>query len=191
MEKIEGLISLLTGGDDEQAETAALELAALGAQALPPLQTLLSNGDLDARWWALRTLSEISDPTIPPLLISALHDPDRALRECAALGLRRQPDPAAIPDLLVCLQGQEAELSRLAGDALIAIGAQATPALIEVLKNGSQAARLAAVRVLAVIADPRSIPALFEALSEDSALMEYWANEGLEKMGVGMTFFKT
>jgi hypothetical protein len=43
---------------------------------------------------------------------------------------------------------------------------------------------------LAQIGDPRSIPALFTALDEDSALMEYWASEGLEKMGVGIVFFE-
>jgi len=47
-----------------------------------------------------------------------------------------------------------------------------------------------AVRALAKIGDQRAIPALFEALDDNSALIEYWASEGLEKMGVGMVFYK-
>jgi len=31
---------------------------------------------------------------------------------------------------------------------------------------------------------------LMKALEEDSALMEFWAQEGLERLGVGMLFFK-
>jgi hypothetical protein len=30
---------------------------------------------------------------------------------------------------------------------------------------------------------------MFAALNEDSALIEYWANEGLDRMGVGMKLF--
>jgi HEAT repeat protein len=50
--------------------------------------------------------------------------------------------------------------------------------------------RLEAVRALAYIGDKRSIPQLFQALDEDSAMLEYWANEGLQKMGIGMMFYK-
>jgi hypothetical protein len=31
---------------------------------------------------------------------------------------------------------------------------------------------------------------LFEELDDSSALIEYWASEGLEKMGVGLVYFK-
>jgi HEAT repeat protein len=85
---------------------------------------------------------------------------------------------------------QDALLARLAANALACTGADAVPALLEVLEKGEQALRLEAARALAHIGDERSIPALFKALDEDSALMEYWANEGLERMGVGMVFFK-
>ena len=77
----------------------------------------------------------------------------------------------------------------LAVGALEAIGEPAVPGLLEVMANGSRSARLKAVRALAMIGDERSIPALFAVLDEDSALIEYWASEGLERMGVGMAFF--
>jgi HEAT repeat protein len=190
MDEIQSLVQELTCGDDNRAETAAQSLAAFGAQAIPFLQELLRADQSETRWWAVRGLAEVHDTAVPPLLIRALRDPEIAVRECAALGLRKQPDPAAIPDLIERLQGEEGELGRLAVDALTSIGTEAVEPLIEVGKNGSQKARLAAIQALARIADTRSIPALFDALDEDSALMEYWATEGLEKMGVGMSFFK-
>ena len=54
---------------------------------------------------------------------------------------------------------------------------------------GTQSARLEPAPALALIGDPSAIPALFAALDEGSALLEHWASQGLERMGVGMKFF--
>ena len=40
-----------------------------------------------------------------------------------------------------------------------------------------------------MIGDTRAIPELYKMLDSDSALLEYWASDGLERMGVGMVFF--
>jgi HEAT repeat protein len=119
-----------------------------------------------------------------------LKDKDVAVCQCAALGLSRQPDERAVPALVEAMASDDALLARLAANALGAIGAAAVPALLDALENGSQSVRLEAARTLAMIGDTRAIPALFNALDGDSALLEYWANEGLERMGVGMVFFK-
>jgi HEAT repeat protein len=179
-----------TSRDDDRAEAAVQALAALGPAARPALDEWLADPDLDARWWAARALAEIDDPQVPALLRRALGDPDPDVRLCAALGLRRRPSPEAIPDLAQRLDSGDRLLARLAADALIAAGSASTPALLQVMENGSPAARLEAVRALAGIGDTSAIPALFAALDEESALVEYWANEGLERMGVGMAFFK-
>jgi HEAT repeat protein len=88
------------------------------------------------------------------------------------------------------LSDEDALTRRLAGDALAAIGSQTVPLLLDAMQNGEHIVRLEAVRALAKIGDESAIPALFEALDDRSALIEYWANEGLEKMGVGMVFYK-
>jgi len=139
MADLPDLIAQLSSGDDEQAQVAVEALSAWGESALPELRDLYARGDVDSRWWAVRALAEVDSVDTAPGLAVALSDPDEAVRQCAALGLRKRPDPAL---------------------------------------------------VLALIGDPQTIPALFAALQEDSALMEYWANEGLERMGVGMAFFK-
>ena len=190
MEGIRELLSAFTSGDDVRAEAAVPTLVAHGSQAFPGLEVLLASSSKDARWWAVRTLAEIPDPETLLLLIKALSDQDASVRQCAALALRKRPDAQAVPALISALDDPDHLCASLSADALEAIGSEAVPALIEVMQNGSMAARLEAVRALAMIGDQRSIPVLFAALEWDSALMEYWANEGLERMGVGWTFFK-
>lgn len=196
MQEKKELLADLSSGDDERAEAAVAGLAEYGAQALPELKALLAGAssmqaqDVDLRWWALRALAEISDPQVTPLLITALHDEDAGVRQCAAMGARKQPDPLTIPVLIEMLSDEDHLCASLAADALATIGGPSVPDLIEVLQHGRQAARLEAVRALANIGDQRSIPALFNVLDEESALLEYWATEGLERMGVGMNFFE-
>ena len=187
---MEDLILDLTSGDDERAERAAQRLAEQGDAAIAALRPLLAAPQAERRWWAIRTLAEIPGGWTVPWSLEALEDEDLAVRQCAALGLSRQPDERALPALVEAMRSDDALLARLAANALEAIGAAAVPALLDVMENGPQAVRLEAARTLAMIGDTRAIPALFNALDEDSALMEYWANEGLERMGVGMMFFK-
>jgi HEAT repeat protein len=183
------LLAEFTSGSDERAEAAALQLAAYGSGSLPLLEEFLQDPNEDVRWWAARSLAEIRVPYVTPLLLLALHDPEPAVGQCAALALRYQADPEAIPTLIQALTLPDRLMARLAADALIATGEESVPALIEVIQNNSQPARLEAARALGEIGDPRAIPALFNALDEDSAILEHWAGEGLEKMGVGMVFF--
>jgi HEAT repeat protein len=80
-------------------------------------------------------------------------------------------------------------MARIAGDALVAAGGDAVTALLEVLQTFPHQARLEAARGLGLIGDTRAIPELFKALDGESALLEHWAGEGLERMGVGMVFY--
>jgi HEAT repeat protein len=189
MKNIQAHLQALTSGDDQRAEAAVKALAHAGKAALPALQKLLASPDADARWWATWALASFEHPQVPDLLRGLLKDPDLSVRQCAALALRIQPNPDAIPELIELLQEQDSVLVRLAGAALTAIGSQAVPALLELVQIGNQKARLEAVRTLAMIGDERAIVTLFDVSQEDSAVIEYWANEGLERLGIGMVFF--
>lgn len=180
----------LTSGSDTKAEAAALRLAGEGSEGLAILKELAAEPDPDVRWWATRALAEVDDSGVTVLLVGALHDSDPEVRKCGALALGSQADERAVPFLIQALDAQDRLLARLAGNALVAIAAAAVPELIEVMQTGSQVARLEAIRALCEIGDPRAIPAFFSTFEEDSALMEYWAAEGLERMEVGMVFFK-
>ena len=190
MADLEVNIHALSSGDDVQAELAAKEIAALGEVALLPLQPLLADSRPDIRWWAVRTLAELQGADVIPQLVQALADPDPGVRQCAARGLHERPDERAIPALTAALKDGDLLVVRIAANALVAAGQIAVPALLQAAQDGSQKSQLEAIRALALIGDQRSIPLLFDALDSDSMLMEYWANEGLERMGVGMAFFK-
>jgi HEAT repeat protein len=177
--------------DDDAARLAAQQIAGYGAQALPVLQEHFRQPSADVRWWIVRSAAMMpagADAT--PLLLLALEDEDSSVRQCAALALQRRPDERAVPALIQTLSDPDSLVVRLAANALVAADAAAVPALIEMVEGAPSKARLEAIRALALIGDTRSIPALYNSLDGDSALMEYWANEGLERMGVGMTFFK-
>ncbi len=190
MEELSELLTQLSCGEDEQAEEALSHLSAWGPEAVDALTERLARPEAEARWWAVRALAEIAgDERVPGMLVRALADSDTSVRWCAGLALRQHPSVQATPTLVRLLADPEALTRRLAGDALVALGGDAVPALLEALQAGDHLQRIEAVRALAKIGDPRAIQALFEALDEGSALIEYWANEGLEKMGVGMVFF--
>jgi HEAT repeat protein len=184
------VLDQLSCGEDERAEEALSHLATWGSEAVEPLKERLSSTDVDVRWWAVRGLAEVHDERVPTILVRALSDPDKGVRWCAGLALRQHPSRTAIPALIGLLSSDEALTRRLAGDALVAIGKEAIPELITTMLKREHLARLEAVRALAKIGDERSIPVLFEALDDSSALVTYWASEGLDKMGVGMVFYQ-
>jgi HEAT repeat protein len=190
MKDLQKLIEELTCGDEQRAEAVVLRIADFGEEAAVLLQELTNHPDAEVRWWALRAMTEIPSERSKNTLLSALGDDDQGVRYCAVVGLRQLPTAEAIPTLIDLLNSPDQMLARLASDALIHNGEEAVPALLAAMENGPHNARLEAVRALAHIGDKRSIPELFSALEEGSAMLEYWANEGLEKMGIGMVFFK-
>lgn len=129
-------------------------------------------------------LAQVSTPE----LITALGEPDPGVRACALYALGSRPE--SIPALAGCLADSSQFIARTAADALQRIGQPAVPALIEALKDQNAQVRGLAARALAHIKDTASIPALFSALEDESAFVQYWADEGLERMGVGQVYFK-
>jgi len=188
-EELRTLLAELTCGEDMRAEAAVSELAGCGAEILSSLKALLDSPEVEARWWAIRTLAQMTEPPVD-WLIAALADPAAEVRQCAALALYHHPDGSAIPGLARLLADPEPVSAELAADALITIGSDALPALLAVLENGPHKARVEAVRALACIGDPRVVPSLMAALEEDSISMQFWAEEGLERLGLGMVYLK-
>jgi HEAT repeat protein len=190
MPGLESLLEELTSGDDERAAAAVPRFIEHGSIAVEALAGLLGEEDANTRWWALRTLTTFEGLIAKKYLRLGLQDQDIAVQQCALLGFREHPDPNAVIDLTSLLTHPDWMIKRLAADALIATGKEATQKLIAVIENGEQSARLEAVRALAAIRDQTAIPTLFKVLEEDSTLMRYWAEEGLQKMAVGMVFLK-
>lgn len=183
-------LAQLTEPDETLAEAAVNALAEIGPAAFPHLAEMASHPDPERRWWAVRALAAMPGTENLPHLLNALEDGDSGVRLCAALALRENPTLEALPRLIALLSDADRLLARLAGDALVAIGQPATDVLLEAVVTAPPSARLEACRALAAIGDLRSVTMLFKLLDDDSALLEYWANEGLNRMGIGMTFFK-
>ena len=185
------LLANLTSGDETLAQSAMDKLVALGEKALPELEKILGSPDADQRWWAISTAAQI-DAVDVDWLIDALDDESLVVRQSAALGLTGHPCPKAVPALINSLCAPDSMLTTLAANALTAIGTDAVPALLEFNQDPEikASARLGAIRALAEIADTRAIPALMAALEGDSALISYWAEIGLEKLGLDMVYMK-
>jgi HEAT repeat protein len=187
MSDLETLLGDLTSGDEERAEKALPALLIMGQSVIPVLLDLLKSEDVDQRWWAVRALSQ-SPQGRSEWLIPLLNDPSVEIRQAAALGLSNHPDEAAIPPLILALGDSDALVSNLAMHALVSNGKTAVLALMDIPADAPLPARINALRALAEIKDHRAIPILMAALEQDSALLQHWAEEGLERLGLTMVY---
>ena len=183
------LLADLTSGDETRAESAVYDLVDLGEEAFPALRDMLSSSDDDHRWWAVRTLAQSPQPQTEWLL-PLLNDSVAEVRQAAALGLCSHPNETAISPLIQALSDADSMVSGLACSALIVIGKPAVPALLQISKDAPQTARINATRALAEIVDHSAIPALMAALEDDSIMVQHWAEEGLERLGLNMVYLK-
>lgn len=178
----------LFSGDDELAQAA---LERLSESDRPELSAALRQGDAAARAWAAAGLGRLTDPASGQALLTAAADPDPDVRAAVLFACGQRRLAAAVTPLLFALADPSAYLARLATDALVQVGPAAVPDLCEALgREVEPRVRVNLARALALIGDTRSIPALFRALDDDSALVQHWAEDGLERMGVGQVYFR-
>lgn len=190
MTTLELLLADLISGDEERAENAVTPLIELGEDAIPALLDLTRSPDTDSRWWALRTLAQSPLCRTEWLVPFLTQDPAPEVRQCAALGLAGKADESAAQPLVHALSDADGMVGSLAATALVNIGGAAVPSLIETVKNGVQSARILALRALAEIKDHRAIPIMMKVMEEDSSLLQYWAKEGLDRLGLDLVYIK-
>jgi HEAT repeat protein len=190
MRPLSDLITDLNSGDDARAEAAALRFPEHGQAGLEALLVLHQSNDSERRWWATRALAKFQEELAHRALAYSLKDPDPAVQYCAALALRRARPPSAIRPLVTALGSADAMLARLASDALTAIGQSAVEPLAKAANSPEASLRLEAIRALSLMKEPETIPFLYEALEDPSPWVQFWAEEGLDQLGVGMRFFQ-
>jgi HEAT repeat protein len=200
---LQDLLRDLISGNETRAERAVPALIELGKEAIAALRDLTQSSEADHRWWSLRVLAQ-SPHAQAEWLIPFLSDPAREVRQCAALGLAIKPGENAVRPLVQALSDEDSMVSSLAVNALVKIGGAAVPSLIEIVKphpDGSsvahrteghtpQSARIHALRALAEIRDHRAIPVMMKVMEEDSVLLQHWAKEGLDRLGLDMVYIK-
>lgn len=179
----------LTSGDDERAEKAIPAIVELGAAAIPALLDLTRSGNLDTCWWAVRALAA-SPHTRTSDLVPFLSNSNPEIRAAAALGLSHHPGVDAIPALIETLKDSDPLTAGLAANALVKLGKDAVPNLIEAADEGQMNVRILALRALSEIRDHRAIPVMMKCIQENSAVLGYWAQLGLERLGLDMVYMK-
>ena len=187
--KMKDLLAELTSGDDERAENSIPDIVEAGIAAVPALLDLTRSENVDSRWWAVRALAA-SPHTRTSDLIPALSDSNPEVRAAAALALSHHPGEEAVPALTQSLGDSDPLTAGLAANALVKIGKAAVPGLIEAAKDGEQGIRILALRALSELRDHRAIPVMMKCIQEDSAVLGYWAQMGLERLGLDMVYIK-
>ncbi len=187
--KMQALLAALASGDDARAEKSIPAIVDLGIAAIDPLLELTRAPDADSRWWAVRALAA-SPHSLASYFIPLLNDLAPDVRAAAALALCAHPREDAIPALIKTLADEDSLAAGLAANALTKIGKPATLNLIEVVKSAPLNVRILALRALSAIGDHRAIPILMQSMNEESAALEYWAQIGLERLGLDMVYIK-
>jgi len=179
----------LTSGDDERAESAIPAIVKMGAAAIRPLMELARSDDTDSRWWAVRALAATHHVRTSDL-VPFLADPNPEVRAAAALGLSHHPGVDALPALIKTLGDSDPLTAGLAANALVKLGKPAVESLIEAAKEGDQGIRILALRALTELKDHRAIPVMMKCIEENSAALGYWAQKGLDRLGLDMVYIK-
>jgi HEAT repeat protein len=183
------LLADLTSGDDERAEKAITPLVQLGKIVIAPLLELTRSQNEDTRWWAIRALS--ASPHTQTLdLIPLLNDSSSSVRAATALAIMNHPSEEATEALIKTLYDEDSLTANLASNALVKIGSPTTPNLLKVMEEANTNVRILAIRALAEIKDHRAIPIMMKCLNDEneSAVIQYWAVQGLDKLGLDMVY---
>ena len=188
MQSIADLVADLASGDETAAEAAVAVLAKRGEAATEVLE-LLDSGDVEHRWWAVRSLAALPAPRTE-WFITALRDEEAQVRAAAALALAAHPQEVSAGALVTALSDEDNLVAVMAVHALSKIGEPAVPPLLAAYGSAVPRGRIHIMRTLADLRDPRSIRLMMDALEEDSAALQYWAQEGLERLGLNMVYLK-
>lgn len=186
---LQHVLNELTSGSDERAEKVIPLIIDFGAAAIPVLLELSRSESEDDRWWAVRALAA-SPLTRTDYLLPLLNDSAPQVRAAAVLALSEHPNEDAVPALIKSLADEDSLTAGLAGNALVKIGSLSVAGLLEVMKKAPLRVRILALRALAEIRDHRAIPILMKSMNEESAVLQYWAQEGLERLGLDMVYIK-
>jgi HEAT repeat protein len=194
MTEVNHLVDVFLSGDDAQAEQTLPAIAfADGEQIVSAFERRLSGTDCDGRWWIARALATIQQSQSVALLTQLLNDPDSDVRACAAMALGElHPISGAegADALAAHLADENAHVAEICTVALWRIGAAAVPILVRKLQAGSPLERIRAAKALVPIESHQAIPALVAALDDVNAVVTHYAEEALERMGVGMVYVK-
>jgi HEAT repeat protein len=143
------------------------EAAALGPEAIEPLERVLQTGQYNLQVAALHALGKISDERVLNLLVPALKSPDHAVVVAAIEALCNAGGPKAADAVLTTLESPDHRV-RVAGTEAVARleVKNAAQALSALLKDSMWDVRRAAATALGKVKDPQAVEGLITALRD-------------------------
>ncbi len=160
-------------------EAAASGLRQIGESVLPTLVALLRNGEPDVRANAAWALGSLADRAAVPALVEALYDTDEEVVNRAATALGLIKDQAAIPWLARLLTHASAGVRRAAAEALLWLGGEAIPAMLDAIREGDGEARELVIATLRAAPDKAVRQALLDATGHPDVEVRSAAVEAL------------
>ena len=194
MTRIDHLVDALLSGDDERAEQTIPAIALADAEeVVSALERRLTRVSPDERWWVARALAAIPTARSVDILARLMDDPHSDVRACAAMALGELHAIAGTEcaeALAAHLDDENAHVAEICAVSLGRVGVLAVPVLLTRLQAGNALQRIRAAKALVPIESHEAIPALIAALDDESAVVTHYAEEALERMGVGMVLVK-
>ena len=171
-------------GDIGSIQDAAAEaLVQIGDPAVEPLIEAMTPGRSGSvtRKWATKALGRLRNPRALEVLVRALKDQSRRVRDEAAGALAKFGSQAVEP-LIAELADPRQEFRMRAVAALIKLGEPAIEPLIGALKSDDYVIASCAAKALGEIADPRAVDPLTARLSHPNELLRKNAAEALKRI---------
>jgi HEAT repeat protein len=188
-ESIPALVKLLGHNSPDPRASATKAIARLGADAVPPLLTVLADNNLAGRVEAARALGLIgpaAKEAIEPLKkrLMAAGDKESELAKAAGQALGNI-GPAAVPALSEALRAPHEQGRKHAVEALGKIGGPAVQVLMAAARANDADLRREAVVQLARLGgtDARVVPVVANALQDEDSQVRVRAIIGLKTMG--------
>ena len=180
---VEPLINALKNKDGNVRRESAEALGKIGdTRAVEPLVKALGYGSYGPESIVVESLVKIGKPTVEPL-IQAMKDKNKYVRKGVVYVLFEIGEERAVEPLVKALGDEYDDVCKVAGDALVKIGAPAVEPLIQASQDENKDVRRKAVEALVKIEDERAVEPLIQALQDDDFVVRREAAEALGKIG--------
>jgi Uri superfamily endonuclease len=180
---VEGLRRAVSAQDDNECEIWCQALVK-HPDIVPTLRPLLADTDEDLRWWTVQVLLATGRAQAASLLVHMLSDRDDAVRGSAVLALGLMGSVEAVEALANLMDDDSGWLRQLAALGLALIGEPAVPVLQEALQSTEEGLRVRASYALSRIRSPTATGSLLRALNDPNYVVNAYAQEALERMGL-------
>jgi serine/threonine-protein kinase len=158
--------------------------ATANEEAIPALSHYLDAEDPNDRIQAVRILSQFNTEAVRSILIRALTDSNKTVRQTALEGISKHSIKVPVHHLCPLLKDPDMTVQARAIEAMIKVNDPGTVQyLIEILNDDSEYVRRAAVEVLNEVADPRAIKNLLNAMRDTDWWVRVRAADALGSIG--------